>query len=61
MVEAKEGSGWGRPVRKLVTPVYSLKSGRQKCLRAEYEAKRHGRRDRAKVEKKIGGQKIGKA
>ena len=49
-----------RPVRRLVTPAYTLKSGRQKCLKAEYGAKRHGRRDRTKTEK-IGGQKTGKA
>lgn len=35
-VEAKEGSGWGRPFRRLVAPVYGLSSGRQKYPKAEY-------------------------
>lgn len=35
-MEAKEGSGWGRPVRRLVAPVYGLSSGRQKYPKAEY-------------------------
>ena len=37
-----EGSGWGGLVRRLVAPTYSLKSGRQKFLKADTEQKGTG-------------------
>ena len=50
-VEAEKGSGWRRPIRGFVTSTYSLESGKQKCLKSEYGAMGHSRRDRAKKEK----------
>ena len=50
-VEAEKGSGWRRPIRGFLASTYGLESGKQKCLKAEYGAMRHGRRDRAKKEK----------
>lgn len=37
-----------------LVPAYGLKSGREKCLKAGYGAKGHGRRDRAKKEESQG-------
>ena len=45
------GIRMGKTVRRLGAPTYNLKSGRQKCLKAESGAKRNGRRDRAKKDK----------
>ena len=47
-MEANEGSGWGRPVRRLVAPVYGLSSGRQK-----YPKDREGIEDRVMLKEAV--------
>ena len=47
---AEERSRRRRPARRGIIS-YSLKSGKQKCLKAEQGATGHGQRERAKMEK----------